>query len=139
MTRYCAREFSAHEMDLIRALIAHRPAHSRAQLSQLTCQALHWYKPDGELKQMSCRVAMLRMHADGFIELPPPRGQRPQSRIRVTPQHRFTGTCYQAANWLHVGQTKGRGKLGPAGKQSVPIKDLWLYPLDRHFKRHLTR
>jgi len=284
VTRYCAREFTAHELDLIRTLIAHRPAHSRARLSQLTCQALHWYKPDGELKQMSCRVAMLRMHADGLIELPPPRGQRPHSRIRFTPrtdpqapldqpvhtlgeltlepvrrgpasqlwneyieryhylgykslpgaqlryfvtcashtlallgfgasawlcaprerfigwsdaqrqnhlhlvvnnarflilpwvrsknlaskilalaarrlpqdwqqryayrpvlletfveQHRFTGTCYQAANWLHVGHTKGRGKLGPAGKQSVPIKDVWLYPLDRRFKRHLTR
>jgi hypothetical protein len=34
---------------------------------------------------------------------------------------RFKGTCYKAANWLYLGQTKGRGKLGPAGKQSVPI------------------
>ena len=23
---------------------------------------------------------------------------------------RFEGTCYQAANWRHLGQTKGRGK-----------------------------
>jgi len=37
--------------------------------------------------------------------------------------NRFVGTCYQAANWVPVGQTKGHGKLGPAGKQSVPIKD----------------
>ncbi len=28
---------------------------------------------------------------------------------------RFSGTCYRAANWIHVGQTKGRGKLGPNG------------------------
>ena len=84
MRRYCGREFTDHELELIRALIAHRPAYSRAQLSQLTCQALHWYKPDGGLKEMSCRVVMLRMHADGLIELPPPRAQRPQSRIRFT-------------------------------------------------------
>ncbi len=51
---------------------------------------------------------------------------------------RFTGTCYKAANWTHVGQTKGRGKLGPSGKQSVPIKDIWLYPLCRQFKHRLT-
>jgi hypothetical protein len=51
---------------------------------------------------------------------------------------RFTGTCYKAANWIYVGQTKGRGKLGPSGKQSVPIKDIWLYPLCRQFKRRLT-
>ena len=84
MTRYCGRDFTAHELELIRALIAHRPAYSRAQLSQLTCQALHWYQRDGGLKQMSCRVVMLRMHADGLIELPPPRAQRPLSRIRFT-------------------------------------------------------
>jgi hypothetical protein len=32
-----------------------------------------------------------------------------------------------------VGETKGRGKLGPAGKISVPIKDVWVYPLDKKF------
>ncbi len=51
---------------------------------------------------------------------------------------RFAGTCYKAANWILVGQTKGRGKLGPAGKISVPIKDLWLYPLERKFRYLLT-
>ena len=47
---------------------------------------------------------------------------------------RFAGTCYRAANWIHVGQTKSRGKLGPYGVQSVPIKDIFLYPLTRKFK-----
>ena len=51
---------------------------------------------------------------------------------------RFSGTCYRAANWQYVGQTKGRGKLGPAGKRSFPIKDLWLYPLDPDFRRRLA-
>jgi hypothetical protein len=51
---------------------------------------------------------------------------------------RFEGTCYKAANWRYLGQTKGRGKLGPAGKQSVPIKDLWVYPLDTAFRDRLT-
>ena len=50
---------------------------------------------------------------------------------------RFEGTCYRAANWQFLGQTKGRGKLGPAGKQSVPIKDLLVYPLDRRFRELL--
>ena len=47
---------------------------------------------------------------------------------------RFAGTCYRAANWIHVGQTKGRGKLGPQGIQSVPIKEIFLYPLNRNFR-----
>lgn len=49
-------------------------------------------------------------------------------------KNRFTGTCYKAANWENVGETKGRGKLGPAGKISVPIKDIWVYPIDKNFK-----
>jgi hypothetical protein len=36
-------------------------------------------------------------------------------------KNRFAGTCYKAANWINVGQTKGRRKLGPPGKISVPI------------------
>jgi hypothetical protein len=47
---------------------------------------------------------------------------------------RFAGTCYLAANWHLCGQTKGRGKLGLAGKISVPIKDIWVYPLNKNFR-----
>lgn len=49
-------------------------------------------------------------------------------------KNRFAGTCYKAANWINVGQTKGRGKLGPPGKISVPIKDIWVYPLVKKFR-----
>jgi hypothetical protein len=51
---------------------------------------------------------------------------------------RFAGTCYKAANWVYVGKTKGRGKLGPFGRQSVPIKDVWLYPLQKDFRKILN-
>nr|MBF0223231.1 DUF4338 domain-containing protein [Desulfobulbaceae bacterium] len=51
---------------------------------------------------------------------------------------RFIGTCYKAANWQLCGKTKGRGKLGPAGKVSVPIKDVWVYPLEKKFRSILT-
>jgi hypothetical protein len=284
MTRYCGRDFSKQELVLIRQLISENPSATRAVLSRLTCQALDWYKTDGGLKEMSCRVAMLRMHDDGLIKLPAPRHRycpannvqftcatapkpeinkpvqamscvqlrvvmgRQQSRLwneyihryhylgykplpgaqlryfvisenniiallglgasawqcaprdkyigwthdqrkkklhyivnnarflilpwvkcknlaskilSLTTQRlsrdwqdhygyrpvlletfvergRFAGTCYKAANWILVGQTKGRGKLGPAGKISVPIKDLWLYPLERNFRHILT-
>ena len=39
-----------------------------------------------------------------------------------------------AANWINVGETKGRGKLGPSRKISVPIKDIWIYPLNKKFR-----
>jgi hypothetical protein len=47
---------------------------------------LRWLKPDGKLKDMSCRVAMLRMQEDGLIELPEPlRGKAFIRKIKFTP------------------------------------------------------
>jgi len=66
-------------------------------------------------------------------------GYRPVLLETFVEKPRFQGTCYKAANWIYLGQTKGRGKLGPAGTQSVPIKDLWVYPLNRPFRDPLTR
>ena len=59
---------------------------------------------------------------------------RPVLMESFVQKDRFAGTCYKAANWIKVGETKGRGKLGPAGKISVPIKDIWVYPLDKNFR-----
>jgi len=59
---------------------------------------------------------------------------RPVMLESFVEKKRFTGTCYKAANWQLCGQTKGRGKLGPSGKMSVPIKDVWVYPLDKKFR-----
>jgi len=84
MYRYCGREFHAEEIAQIRQLITEDPARTRAELSRLTCRRLGWYKADGGLKDMSARVAMLRMHTDGLIELPPPRGKRPDPRVRLS-------------------------------------------------------
>jgi hypothetical protein len=282
MKRYSGRDFSVDELAMIRQLIEDNPSSHRADLSRQVCHLLEWYKADGGLKEMSCRVAMLRMDKDGVIYLPPPRRTKPpprqfspsaatdpQSLIQepvhqlgelklrlvesansglwneyiqryhylgftplpgaqlryfvtlddqviallgfgaaawqVAPRDnyigwnheqrrshlpfivnnarflilpwvqsknlaskilamsarqlpddwfdrykirpvlletfvecdRFTGTCYRAANWSAVGKTKGRGKLGPAGKQSVPIKDIYLYPLARNFRKTL--
>jgi hypothetical protein len=283
MTRYCGKDFNEDEIHQIRQLIDNNPDFHRAELSRQVCRMLQWRKPDGGLKDMSCRVAMLRMHQDGIISLPPPRrakaalrkpqltsasdwqasiikpvhqlgalklykvgrdtsqlwneyieryhylGYKPlpgaqlryfikmddqilslmgfgaaawqtaprdkfigwsheqrkrnlpfvvnNARFLILPwvqsknlaskilallakklpddwqkqygikpvlmetfveTNRFAGTCYKATNWIYVGKTKGRGKLGPAGKQSVPIKDLWLCPLCRDFRIRLT-
>jgi hypothetical protein len=54
-------------------------------------------------------------------------------------RQRFAGTCYRAANWICLGQTKGRGRQGPMGVLSTPIKDVYVWPLHRNFRRQLTR
>lgn len=283
--RYCGRVFSAEELDWIRDLIASDVRLNRAELSRQVCDKLGWKKADGHRKDMSCRVAMLRMHRDGLIELPPPRKfngngrRRPQLTSASAPQlpveipvgrlgplqfrqvkrrkdsslwnelieryhylgyqplagaqiryfvssgpwilaalgfgasawtvaprdqfigwtsaqrrenlhlvvnnarflilpwvhshnlashllgqvvrrlpgdwedrygyrpvlletfvgQQFRGTCYRAANWIHVGQTKGRGKLDRWNRYAVPIKHIFLYPLGRHFRERLCK
>ena len=79
--RYCARDFTANEIELIRTLAA--SGVSRTKLSRILCEKLQWRKPDGGLKDMSARVALLRMHRDGLIELPPPlRNNTRRGRIK---------------------------------------------------------
>jgi hypothetical protein len=50
---------------------------------------------------------------------------------------RFRGTCYRAANWIHVGQTQGRGKLDRHHHSLSTVKDIYLYPLHQGVRRIL--
>jgi len=52
-------------------------------------------------------------------------------------QNRFKGTCYKAANWIKVGQTKGTAKRGHNHLVHGKIKDVLLYPLRKNFKQKL--
>jgi len=51
---------------------------------------------------------------------------------------RFRGTCYRASNWLHLGKTAGRGKYDRFNERKEPVKDVYVYPLRRNFRRILT-
>jgi hypothetical protein len=53
-------------------------------------------------------------------------------------QDRFKGTCYKASNWIKVGETKGTSKKGHKHLKHGKIKDVYLYPLDKNFKRLLN-
>src|SRR5271167_245776 len=74
--RYCGRDFTPTEIDLIRELLT-VPQMNRARLSREVCEGLGWRRDNGALKDMSCRVALNRMQADGLISLPPPRNPKP--------------------------------------------------------------
>ena len=49
-------------------------------------------------------------------------------------ERRFPGTCYKAANWIHVGATTGRGRDSKSVVPTLPIKEVWLYPLCGDFR-----
>jgi hypothetical protein len=286
MNLYCGREFSRKDIQVIRRLMEKNPTLRRTPLSRRLCELFEWTKPNGELKDMTCRVALLRMQADGLIRLPQSRiagvrrrphfvptaatdartpllrpvhelsaltlrpvtstaasrlwneyiaryhylGYTPLSgsqmrynvfagdellallsfgasawklagrdrfigwseaqrlknlplvvnnaRFLILPwiqskglaskilslvsrqlpddwqqrygyqpvlletfveSQRHRGTCYKAANWVHVGQTVGRGKKCSVHRPIIPIKDIWLYPLRKYFARVLCR
>lgn len=48
----------------------------------------------------------------------------------------FKGTCYRAANWINVGQTKGN--LVDKHGDKKTIKDIYLYPLSKQCQHVLT-
>ena len=57
-------------------------------------------------------------------------------------QDRFHGTCYQAANWIHVGQTTGRTRQSQRHRDNAvhaPVKHIYLYPLSCDARRRLCR
>ena len=46
------------------------------------------------------------------------------------------GTCFRAANWTCVGETAGRGRFA-LPDQHVPVKAIFVYPLQRDWRRLL--
>ena len=50
---------------------------------------------------------------------------------------RYIGTCYKAANWLKIGQTKGRIRQDRYNKLKVSVKDILVCPLRRDFRKLL--
>ncbi len=279
--RYCGRDFTRAEINWLQQLIKDRPEINRTKISILLCRKINWLKPDGGLKDMSCRVALLRMERDGHFTLPARQGKhtKPYKKIRTlwameqpmvtkkagefdlvltvvdkkssalwnefidryhylgyktlpgaqlryfvksegqilallgfgaaawktaprdtyigwdkptrkknlhlvvnnarflilpwvhsknlgskilslaskqicsdweqrynyrpvmletfVEKQRFKGTCYKAANWVGVGETRGKGKLGNRDGE-VPIKSVWLYPLCSDFRQQLS-
>jgi Domain of unknown function (DUF4338) len=53
-------------------------------------------------------------------------------------RERYKGTCYRAANWVSVGFTQGRGRMDRTRTEQGSRKEIFLYPLDRHWKKHLA-
>ena len=83
----CGREFTAALIDRIQTAIRDDATLSRRTLARRVCAWLDWKNLKGAWQEMSCRVALLKLHRQGRITLPAP--QRPagftgQSLARVT-------------------------------------------------------
>jgi len=71
-------------------------------------------------------------------------GYRPVLLETFVDRTRYSGTCYRAANWQHIGQTQGRGQCNPTHPPSKAlngaktIKDIFVRPLTKDVGRALT-
>jgi hypothetical protein len=66
-------------------------------------------------------------------------GYRPVLMETLVDQKRFKGTCYKAANWIHMGKTTGRGRMDRDNKQhGAAVKDIYVYPLTSRFRQKLA-
>jgi len=45
----------------------------------------------------------------------------------------FKGTCYKAANWIYLGETKGRGRMDRKREYALSRKAIFMYPLQKDF------
>lgn len=52
---------------------------------------------------------------------------------------RYRGICYRAANWIPVGMTQGRGRMDREHRAGLSQKQIFLYPLHRHWRQRLCR
>ena len=65
-------------------------------------------------------------------------GHQPLLLETLVDANRFHGTCYRAANWIHVGQTAGRGRMDREHKtHGQAVKDIYVYPLVRNARQRL--
>jgi len=94
---------------------------------------LPWVKVRGLASHVLSRVAR-RLSEDWQLKYGHPIHLL-ESFVDVT---RFRGTCYRAANWQCVGQTRGRGRQGrDHQRMTATVKDIYLYPLHRQFRQKL--
>ncbi len=65
-------------------------------------------------------------------------GYRPLLMETLVERARFNGTCYKAANWIHLGGTQGRGRMDrDHAAHGRSVKDIYVYPLCRHAQEKL--
>jgi len=67
-------------------------------------------------------------------------GYRPLLLETLVDPARFQGTCYRAANWILLGQTRGRGRMDRANQAAGrAAKDIYIYPLRRNARQQLRQ
>lgn len=49
----------------------------------------------------------------------------------------YRGTCFQAANWIRIGSSRGRGRQDRRRRRAETVKDIYVYELEEDFRTRL--
>jgi len=108
----------------------------RANLHRVVCNSRFLILPSVDVPNLASHVLSrsLAQLAEDWVQR---YGYAPVLVETFVDPARFSGTCYQAANWVRVGQTAARATPYPNGKVANGRKDIYLYKLDRQWRREL--
>ena len=123
--RISGLEFSDELVGRIRQVIQSEPELSRSALSRRICEWQGWRSANGRLRQMSCRVALLKLERQNAIRLPASRG-RPAVRRRVRPA---ASPCQRRRYGLTELQPIELVRVGSADSQ---VSRIWNELMERH-------
>jgi hypothetical protein len=118
------------------AFIGWEPATRQRQLQWLTNNTRFLILPWVAVPHLASHVlgiVSLRIRADWQGKY----GHPVEALETFVDRDRFKGTCYRAANWLRLGQTRGRTRNDRDRSIRATIKEVWLYPLVANFRRGL--
>lgn len=107
-------------------------------LAEVVCNSRFVILPGVRVAHLASHVlgqATRRLRADWAARY----GHQPVLVESYVERERHRGTCYRAANWQRVGHTAGRGRQDRTRQARLPVKDLYLYPLVRHWRQRLCR
>jgi hypothetical protein len=108
----------------------------RAHLHGVVCLSRFLIRPSVECRNLASRL--LSMSLERLVEDFTQRYHyRPWLVESFVDTSRFSGACYRAANWILVGQTKGRGRQDRFTRRQETIKDIYVYPLEKDFRTRL--
>jgi hypothetical protein len=120
--------FSPEIINKIQATIDKQPAISRRKLSKEVCHWLNWRSPNGDLKEMSSRVALLRLDRQGHINLPPV----VQKPIRKSQKRKLPEIENELSKVECSLKELGSIEIIPIKRNDRKHSAIWNYLMDRH-------
>ena len=108
----------------------------RAHLHRVVGMSRFLIRPSVRCHNLASRVlgmVLRRLGADFEMQY----GYRPWLVESFVDTAQFAGTCYQAANWVAIGQTQGRGRQDREHQHAKSVKTIYVYALEAEMRTRM--